>query len=557
MTDLSPLKGARVWLSGSRPEGIDDAAAARFDAFVARLSELVFRAGGTIVHGSHPTIVDALLGAAKRYQDGAKGSRDCLVLAASKFHYDKYKAQLEVWRSKSIVHEEPAVTKNDQPIEAESMKLLRYWMADHSDAVIAIGGKWWKVNPGAAGIPQEFQLARQRGLPCFLLAGLSGAAAGYLEAQPEVLRNLKNGLSEEENRALATDQDTDALATRVIEQLSRLPLVRGEPLGKSTFRILALDGGGIKGTFTAAVLAEWEKVTGKNIAEHFDLIAGTSTGGILALGLGMGLSADAILKFYVEHGPTVFPMTSLRDPQTGVGNIVWNAVRRLWAPKFDSGVLRRELEAAFKAAPGKKLKDAACRLVIPSVHARTGSVHVFCTNHHPELTLHAGLDATEVALATAAAPTYFGAATVDDGVYLDGGLWANNPTLAAVAEAVARLNVPLNRIDILNVGTTSEPYDAAQPNAGFIGWLKGGRIVNLLMHAQAQGTIQLAGSLAGHPRVLRVDQMLVPGKVSLDNVERIPDLKDFGKEAAAHADTLADVKARFLNGIKAEHWTKY
>jgi hypothetical protein len=162
-----------------------------------------------------------------------------------------------------------------------------------------------------------------------------------------------------------------------------------------------------------------------------------------------------------------------------------------------------------------------------------------------------------VALATAAAPTYFSAAAVDAQTYLDGGLWANNPTLAAVAEAVARLNVPLNRIDILSVGTTSAPYAGAEAGAGFIGWLKGGRIVELLMNAQAQGVIELTKNLAGRPRVLRVDQMLVPGRVSLDNVERIPELIEHGKAAAVDGDMLADVKARFLNGIKAERWTKY
>jgi predicted acylesterase/phospholipase RssA len=558
MTDLSPLKGARIWIAGSKPDGIDPAASQRFDDFLRRFGELVFRDGGSIVHGSHTTVIDPLIEAAKAHQENAKGSRDCLLLAASKFYYARYKQDLERWRTHSIVHEEPAVEKGEPAErEAESLKRLRHWMADRSDAVIAVGGKRWKENPGAAGVPDEFKLARQRGLPCFLLAGLSGAAAGYLQEQPDSLRNLRNGLSEQENRALAGLDDVERLARSVVEQLRRLPLVRGAPLGEAAFRILALDGGGIKGTFTAAVLATWEAATRKRLGEHFDLIAGTSTGGILALGLGMGLPAAAILKFYEERGPTVFPMVTLRDPETGIGDILWNKARRLWSPKYDSGVLRRELEAAFRDAPGRTLEDSVCRLVIPAVHALTGAAHVFCTNHHPELTLQAELAATKVALATAAAPTYFAAATVDDGTYLDGGLWANNPTLAAVVEAVSRLHVPLNRIDILSVGTTSQPYDAAGPKAGFIGWLKGGRIVNLLMHAQAQGAIALASSLAGRPRMLRVDQMLVPGKVSLDNIERIPDLKEYGQKAGSDPGTLADVEARFLNGIKAEPWTRY
>lgn len=552
MNDLAPLKGARIWLSGSIPQGTD-AEETRFRAFVARLAALIFRAGGTIVHGSHPAVRRTLLEAAKAHQEDAKGSRDCLTLAASRFFHGEYDAQLEAWRKHCIVHEEPAVDGD----EARSLARLRRWMADRCDAVIVIGGKWWTENPAAAGIPEELELARKRGLPCFPLGGLGGATAGYLQTHPEILRNLKNGLEQTENLRFASAQDLDALAVEIVEQLGRLPLVRGEPLGDATFRILALDGGGIKGTFTAAVLATLEEAAGCRIAEHFDLIAGTSTGGILALGLGMGLPAASILRFYEDRGPTVFPMTSLRDPQTGLGDVMWNAARRLWAPGYDASVLATELEAAFAAAPGKVLGDSVCRLVIPAVHARTGSVHAFCTNHHADLTRQAGLAATAVALATAAAPTYFRAATVDDGAYLDGGLWANNPTLAAVAEAVSRLNVPLSRIDILSVGTTSEPYAGGALNAGFIGWLRGGRIINLLMHAQEQGIIRLAHGLAGRPRMLRIDQMLVPGEVSLDNVDRIPDLKDYGKRAAEDTDTLADVKARFLNGIKAAAWKRY
>jgi hypothetical protein len=77
------------------------------------------------------------------------------------------------------------------------------------------------------------------------------------------------------------------------------------------------------------------------------------------------------------------------------------------------------------------------------------------------------------------------------------------------------------------------------------------------MHAQAQGTSELANSLAGRVRLLRVDQTVVPGEVSLDNVDRIGDLKDYGARAAGQPDTLAQVKARFLNGITPEPWKRY
>ena len=71
-------------------------------------------------------------------------------------------------------------------------------------------------------------------------------------------------------------------------------------------RILSIDGGGILGTFPAAFLAELEKHLKYPIGAYFDLIAGTSTGGILAIGLAMGLPASKLLDLYEKRGPEVF-----------------------------------------------------------------------------------------------------------------------------------------------------------------------------------------------------------------------------------------------------------
>src|SRR6201997_4393743 len=106
------------------------------------------------------------------------------------------------------------------------------------------------------------------------------------------------------------------------------------------FGILSLDGGGIKGTFTAAVLAEWEKHSGKVIADHFDLIAGTSTGGIIALALGLGLPAAKILEFYQKEGPKIFPNITTQQ------KLSLN-LRHLWEPKYSAAPLRKALEGVF------------------------------------------------------------------------------------------------------------------------------------------------------------------------------------------------------------------
>src|SRR6516165_9631952 len=102
------------------------------------------------------------------------------------------------------------------------------------------------------------------------------------------------------------------------------------------FRILSLDGGGIKGAFTASVVAALEEDTGKAAADYFDLITGTSTGGIVALGLGLGLSAKEVMEFYRQQGPTIFPSTSLVQRTESI-------VRQLFAPKHSHDVLKEAL----------------------------------------------------------------------------------------------------------------------------------------------------------------------------------------------------------------------
>ena len=117
------------------------------------------------------------------------------------------------------------------------------------------------------------------------------------------------------------------------------------------FQILSLDGGGVKGIFSAAVLAHLEEDLGCCIRDHFDLIVGTSTGGIIALGLGMGMKPREILRFYVDQGPMIFARGSF----TGMRNV--------WRAKYDGADLKRALKMCFGDA---LLGGSQKRLVIPS-----------------------------------------------------------------------------------------------------------------------------------------------------------------------------------------------
>jgi predicted acylesterase/phospholipase RssA len=547
---VSPLLGARIWLSGSVPRDAEPKIQDSILAFVRGFCDRVFRDGGTIIHGCHPSLRSLLLERARLYREGG-GTRNVLTFVCSRWyanHVVDEKPQPDDWRRDALGYETPEVEAGADP--GPSLRRMREWITARCDAVVVIGGRWWAAEPGRAGIPEELELTRDRGLPCFLLGGFGGAAAGYLDANPQLLGRLKNGLDPEQNRRLATDTNAATLVDQVVDQLGRLPLVHGQSLGGTSFRILALDGGGIKGTFTAAVLAQLQTLSGQPVGPHFDLIAGTSTGGILAIGLGLGVDPQKILDFYRERGPKIFPLTSF-------GDRIFYRLRHLLVPKFAQRVL---LEALREAYPrGAKLGDSNNRLVIPSCVASNGRAYLFRTPHHPDLSRDAHREAAQVALATAAAPTYFAAAQVSGLVaetqFVDGGVWANNPALAAVVEAVRWLSVPLDRIEILSIGTTATPFSArAQARAGLLGW--GGKAVELLMNAQANGTNVLANALAQDVRMLRIDETLAPGVAGIDNISAIPQLAGAGAHAASDPATLAQVKERFLNGIPAEDWRK-
>ena len=106
------------------------------------------------------------------------------------------------------------------------------------------------------------------------------------------------------------------------------------------FQILSLSGGGFLGLYTAAVLAELEERSGKRLSESFDLIAGTSIGGIIALGIAAGRSASEIRDAFIQYGPRIFPHAP------PISKVAWLArfVRNLPAPLYKANVLRETIE---------------------------------------------------------------------------------------------------------------------------------------------------------------------------------------------------------------------
>lgn len=251
------------------------------------------------------------------------------------------------------------------------------------------------------------------------------------------------------------------------------------------FRILALDGGGIKGTFSAAVLAALEEATKCRCVDHFDLIAGTSTGGIIALGIALGMPAQEIVLFYEKHGPAIFPGSSLTTRSRGV-------FRQLFiGPKHSHAVLREKLALVLG---DRKFGESKVRLVIPTYDAISGRNFVLKTAHHPRFMFDEAAPAVDVALATSAAPTYFEAAPFPahaNSSYVDGGVWANCPVMVALIEATCFLEVPVEQIDILSIGTTTTPFSIAEHiKSSALRWNTG--LVNLMFEAQVEAALAQA-----------------------------------------------------------------
>ena len=302
---------------------------------------------------------------------------------------------------------------------------------------------------------------------------------------------------------------------------------------KQRYRVLALDGGGIKGTYTAAVLQCLEQLSGKRISEHFDLIAGTSTGGIIAIAIGLGVPLEQILKLYVEQGPQIFPA-----PTPGLRGKLAGAWRHAWRPKHTQEVLA---EALDKVLESRMFGESENRLIIPAFNAVSGEIQLFKTAHCAAYQMDYAKAATEVALATSAAPTFFSAYHDERGaVYLDGGVWANCPAVVALTEATSILNWPIEQVDVLSIGTTCEPFDIRhhQRRAGILGWNKG--VIDLFQQAQCSGMLGIARAMTGQ-RLHRIDAVARPGRFSLDNAREVSDLKALGANCARqNLETVCD-----------------
>lgn len=252
------------------------------------------------------------------------------------------------------------------------------------------------------------------------------------------------------------------------------------------FKILCLSGGGFLGLFSAVILGELERRVGESIGNYFDLIAGTSIGGIIALALGFDVPASKIVGQFERDGEQVF---SDREPPSSTIEKIHDVLRFIKKPKYRQENLRATIEKLIE--PNLILGQANHRVLVPAVNLTKGSPQVFKTPHLEKYQVDWERKAVDIALATSAAPTFFPIATIDDEMFVDGGTVANSPDLLALHEAEHFLDIRPEQVHILSIGTTTAAYSFSHNSGTELGasqWLSDNRIFSTLISAQQQMT---------------------------------------------------------------------
>lgn len=263
-------------------------------------------------------------------------------------------------------------------------------------------------------------------------------------------------------------------------------------------RVLCIDGGGIRGIIPAVVLAELERRAGRPVSDLFDLIAGTSTGGILACALalpaqygdGPAYAAADLVALYEREGPGIFRSELVRRIRTVDG---------LVDERYDSAGLRSALERYLGDAP---LSAARTELLVTAYEIERRAAFFFRSARAREDPAY-DFRLVDVAHATSAAPTYFEPVAVTDVAGLstwsliDGGVFATNPAMCAVAE-VARAGAapPIDVLLSLGTGSLTRPLPIEQVRGwGRLEWAP--RIVDVVFDGVSQTVDFQAARLLG------------------------------------------------------------
>ena len=301
----------------------------------------------------------------------------------------------------------------------------------------------------------------------------------------------------------------------------------------NAFNILALDGGGTRGVYSAQVLSCIEQETGAPVREHFDLIAGTSTGSIIAGAAAVGIPMSGVVKLFEKESPRIF--------------------RRRWLGSFHmrSKYSSRSLEQVIRSCVSDlTLGEISTPLMITGSDISTGGVHVFKSRYLKDLgepyIRDGDVVLSDAILASCAAPAYFDPVPAGDFLLADGGLWANNPSIIALTEAVSKFRWSVEQVRILSIGTghSVNLYSQNRLWGLMTGWGRE-KLVSYFLRLQSDASANMAKLLLAD-RYLRLDPEIEAWK--LDDIKHLRNLKALAtRDFALHSEEV-------MNNLKRPKW---
>ena len=323
-------------------------------------------------------------------------------------------------------------------------------------------------------------------------------------------------------------------------------------MNKKPFKILCIDGGGIKGLFSAQVLAKFEEVFSTSIAEQFDLICGTSTGGIIALAASANIPMSEVVKFYKEKGPAIFA-----ESKKGFWGRKFLRIKQIaYHGKYSNEALKEALTEVFG---DKKIAESSTLLCIPAFDIINAAPKVFKKDYN-KFTEGDRMTYVDIALATSAAPTYFPIHHLEEHQFVDGGVWANNPSLVGLMEFLYQFanDERFNGVDILSISSLEVAAGSVpkKERSSFIDWRE--KIFDLFSVGQSKNIAKLFEFLDGkfifpmhYVRVangpLSEEHLKV---ISMDNASSaaLMTLQSIGDNTAINAKMRPDVERFFKTG---------
>ena len=311
------------------------------------------------------------------------------------------------------------------------------------------------------------------------------------------------------------------------------------------FRILCLDGGGIRGLYSAQILKRMKKDCNIDFYNDFDLIVGTSTGSILAGSIVKQIDIEKVIALYVNEGKNIFKKR-------------WLSRIGLFASKYNPNPLKEQLKAIFK---NTTLGDIEKPLLINATDIGNSTQFVFKTTFNgqqdsngntKELVRDKEILLSDAILASSSAPIFFPPHKVGNFLLADGGLWANSPVLVALAEAKKIFKMEPNDVIIVSIGTGVEENDYHINTKwwGFLTGWKREKLISMILNLQTKTNNSILQFLMPKENILRLTYTSDKA-LPLDDVSQNENL--LSKADKDFSDRHSEIQSFINKYIKDEH----